>query len=58
MAQALRELHLGPESHRQLRRKAWPGAEHTPLHQFLDQVRARDANGKLLPEISAHAGKA
>jgi hypothetical protein len=52
MAQAGVEYTWGRESAAQYGESLAGVREHTPLHQFLDQVRARDANGKLLPEIS------
>jgi hypothetical protein len=52
MAQAGVKYTWGRESAAQYGESLAGVREHTPLHQFLDQVRARDANGKLLPEIS------
>jgi len=52
MAQAGVEYTWGRESAAQYGESLAGVREHTPLHQFLDPVRARDANGKLLPEIS------
>ena len=52
MAQAGVEYTWGRESAEQYGESLAGVREHTPLHQFLDPVRARDANGKLLPEIS------
>lgn len=52
MAQAGVNYTWGRESAEQYGESLAGVREHTPLHQFLDQVRARDANGKLLPEIS------
>ncbi len=52
MAQAGVEYTWGRESAEQYGESLAGVREHTPLHQFLDPVRARDADGKLLPEIS------
>lgn len=52
MAQAGVNYTWGRESAEQYGESLAGVREHTPLHQFLDQIRARDANGKLLPEIS------
>ncbi len=53
MAQAGISYTFGRESSAQYGESLAGVRDRTPLHQFLVPIRARDENGKLLPEISA-----